>query len=166
MAEEVNPAVQKGNSIPKAPFNPAPVKHLYMEQKRQLGLCYWCGEKYVPNHQCRRQLLQMEGLEEEVEEVEEVVVEEDEKEKEEIEREEGGEISLHALQGCPSGKIIKVKGSHGKRRLMILIQSDSTHSFLDEATAIELQCPTSATFPLSVTVANGSKMLSRSRCQG
>ena len=71
----------------------------------------------------------MEGLEEEVEEVEEVAVGEDEKEREEIAREEGGEISLHALQGFPSGKIIKVKGSQGKRTLMILIDSGSTHSF-------------------------------------
>ena len=79
--------------------------------------------------------------------------------------EEDGKISLHALQGCPSRKIIKVKGNYGKRRLMILIDNGRTHSFLDEATAMELQCPTLATFSLSVTVANGSKMISRFKCQ-
>ena len=47
--------------------------------------------------------------------------------------EEGGEISLHALEGCPSEKIIKVKGSVGKRRVM-----KKHHSFLDEDTALNL----------------------------
>lgn len=48
---------------------------------------------------------------------------------------------------------------------MILIDSGSTHSFLDETTAMELQCPTLATFPLLLTVANGNKMISRFKCQ-
>ena len=38
-------------------------KSLVMDQRRQLGLCYRCGEKFSPGHQCKRQLLSMEGLE-------------------------------------------------------------------------------------------------------
>ena len=83
---------------------------------------------------------------------------------EELQGDERGEISFHALKGCPTGKIIKVKGMAGKRSLMVLIDSGSTHSFLDEATAKALKCKVTATFPLSVTVANGSKMYSKYKC--
>ena len=38
-------------------------------------------------------------------------------------REGDREISLHALQRCPSKKIIKVKGLVGKKKLMVLIDS-------------------------------------------
>ena len=160
-SKAANQVVQRGTLIPKALPSPVPVKPLSMEQKRQIELCFRCGEKYSPGHQCKRRLFQMEGLEEEVEEEEEVAAGEMKDVKEGTAGEEDGEISLHALQGCPSGKIINVKGNYGKRRLMILVDSGSTR----EATAMELQCPTLAIFPLSVTVANGSKMISRFKCQ-
>ena len=54
-----------------------------------------------------------------------------------IVREEDKEISMHALQGCPMGIILKVKGLVGKK-VVILNDSGSTHSFLDEETAIDL----------------------------
>ena len=77
---------------------------------------------------------------------------------------EDGEISLHALKGCPTKKIIKVEGQVGNGKLMVLIESGSTHSFLDENTAKELHCKVKITFPFSVTVGNGNKMYSKSRC--
>lgn len=36
-------------------------KENLIEQRRQLGLCFKCGEKYGPGHQCKRQLMNMEG---------------------------------------------------------------------------------------------------------
>ena len=41
------------------------------DQRRHAGLCYRCGNKYFPGHQCKRQILLLEGDEEEVHEVEE-----------------------------------------------------------------------------------------------
>lgn len=93
-----------------------------------------------------------------------MVVEETENAQEEMQGDEGGEISFHALKGGPTGKIIKVKGLAGKRRLTVLIDGGSTHSFLNEATARDLKCKLTATTPLSVTVANGNKMHSHYKC--
>ena len=70
-------------------------------------------------------------------------------EREEAEEEEqgepvevkGDELSMHALQGHASGKVLKVKGIVGKNALVVLIDSGSTHSFLDEETTTALQCP-------------------------
>ena len=65
------------------------------------------------------------------------------------EEDEGGEISFHALKGGTEGNIIKVKGQAGRRRLPVLIDSGSTHSFLNKATTTDLKCELTATTPLS-----------------
>ena len=43
----------------------------WMEQKRQLGVCFECGDKYSLGHQCKRWLMNMEGYEGEKENEEE-----------------------------------------------------------------------------------------------
>lgn len=130
-----NQMVPKGSLIPKNSPNLASKEPLLVEQKRQLGLCFRYGEKYTPGQQCKRQLLQMERQEEENEEG---MVEVEESKDIGRGTAEDGEISMHALQGCPMGKIIKAKGWVGKKKLMILTDSGSTHSFLNEETALDL----------------------------
>ena len=51
-----------------------------MEQRRQAGLCYNCGDKYFFEHKCKRQLLILEAEENGEEEVE-VTPEVDEEDK-------------------------------------------------------------------------------------
>ena len=116
-----------------------------IEHRRQEGLCFKCGEKYYRGHQCRKQLLFLEGEEEDGQEEEDTLqpLEED-----------NGEISLHAMKGWTNSKIIKVEGKMGGSKLMVLIDSGSTHSFLDEGTARRMKCPLVPTQPLTVTVAN------------
>ena len=48
---------------------------------------------------------------------------------------------------------------------MMLKDSGSTNSFLNEATTTELGCKLTATTPLSITVANGNKMYSHNKCR-
>lgn len=76
---------------------------------------------------------------------------------------EDGEISLQALKGYPTNKIIKVEGLVEKRKLMVLINSGSTPNFLDEKTAKELHYKLKTTFSLLVKVVNGNKIYSKSR---
>ena len=124
-----------------------------MEQRRQANLCFKCGDMYFPGHQCNKQLLLLESEEENIEEEEMFDVP---KEGEE----DNGEISWHALRGLANNKIIKVKGKVEESKLMILIDSGSTHSFLDETTK-RLKCSLINTQPLTVTMANGNKVVSR-----
>ena len=49
---------------------------------------------------------------------------------------------------------------------MVLIDSGSTHSFLDEDMARKLGCEVSNSHPLLVTMANENKVLSQSSCLG
>ena len=156
------PLVTQGT--PKGSFNPSGLWNAVMEQRRQLGLCFKRGDKYSFGHQCKKQLMQIEGSDGEKEEVE--AMDEEEECPRELQGEEGGEISFHALRGSPMGQIIKVKGQVGRTRLMMLIDSGSTHSFISETTASNLKWPLTAATPLSVTVANGSRMYNHYKCMG
>ena len=91
-----------------------------------------CRDRYFPGHQCKRQLLLLEGEDGEWDEVEET------QEVEELDGEYNREISLHALKGLANNKIIKVEGKVLEGSLMILIDSGNTHSFLDEGTTMRL----------------------------
>ena len=87
------------------------------------------------------------------EESEQAVTEEEEDEEEA--KEDNGEISIHALKGVTNNKIMKVEGHVKGKGLMVLIDSGSTHNFLDEGTTKKLGCQLTGMPPLSVTVANG-----------
>lgn len=87
-------------NIPTKTFN-KPTRLLTgaeMDEKRSKGLCYWCDEKYVPGHNCRkgRQLYLLEAEEEEEQhqdfhEVEEEITEEGE------ELLKSPQVSVHAI---------------------------------------------------------------------
>ena len=99
-----------------------------MEQRRHPRLCFPCGEKYSLSHQCKRQLLLLEGEEEEMEAGEEVTAFQSE-----FEAKDNGEVFLHALKGLTNSKIIKVEGRIPDCKLMVLIDSGSTYNFLDKS---------------------------------
>lgn len=129
-----------------------------LEQRRLAGLCIKCGDKYTPGHQCKKQLLLLEGGEEEEEEEMEVIAD--------VHEEDNGAISLHAIKGVASSKIIKVEGRAQEGTLMVLIDKGSTHSFIDEGTTKKMKYPLANTQLLSVTMANGEKVISKSACLG
>ena len=85
---------------------------------------------------------------------------------EDMGEEDNGAISLHAIKGVASSKIIKVEGRVQEGTLMVLIDSGSTHSFIDESTAKKMKYPLASTKPFSVTVANGNRLISKSACLG
>jgi len=150
-----------GGPSGKALALPAPspsIGNSLREQRRLAGLCFRCGDKYTPGHQCKRQLLLLEGIKDGEDEVEEAETQERE------EKDEKMEISLHALRRVSTSKIIKVDDKAQEEDLSIPIDNGSTHSFLDERVAKRLHCRLTGTHPLSVTVANGQKVICRSTC--
>lgn len=40
-------------------------------------------------------------------------------------------ISLHAMVGTPSSKIMRIRGMVNKKHVIVLIDTRSTHNFLD-----------------------------------
>ena len=74
------------------------------------------------------------------------------------------QLSLNALNGIHTDQTMKVTGKcHNS--LYILIDSRSTHNFLDISTAKKLQCEFRRMPPLQVAVANGHQMQCNHRCR-
>lgn len=62
------------------------------------------------------------------------------------------EVSVHAIEGAYSKRTITWK--EGNKEFSILVDGGSTHSFLDEKTALKLRCEDVETVPMQVLVAN------------
>lgn len=104
-----------------------------IEEKRSKGLCFGCEEKYTPGHKCKHHQLFLMEIEEDEAPLED-------EQTQEVTVEEQPLISLHAMTGSFGGSTIRVEGQAGNRRLHILIDSGSTHNFLDTDTARKLGC--------------------------
>lgn len=114
-----------------------------MEEKAR-GICFWCDERFTPGHKCSKRLYNWEFCFEEESEGENDLVE-DEVEKE---QEESGEklklhhltlgapvdssVSLKAITGGQFYDTINVTGRLGSRRFFMLVDTGSTHNFMDE----------------------------------
>lgn len=74
-------------------------------------------------------------------------------------------ISLNALTGLTGYRTMRVIGHFGKQKIHILIDSGSTHNFVDLHTAKKLGCRIHEIDPLQVSVADGNKIVSKSMCK-
>jgi len=137
-----------------------------MQERREKGLCYYCDDKYHIGHKCSRpRVYLLEGLE-----IEEGAVpaeqEQQIQEGEALEapEEEGEllEISLHTIVGAPAPKTMRLIGYINTLEVVILIDTGSTHSFLDPDVAKKAKLPAHGGRMLSVKVANGDSV----PCQG
>ncbi|GJR97046.1 retrotransposable element Tf2 [Tanacetum coccineum] len=75
------------------------------------------------------------------------------------------QISLNALTRLTSYRTMRVIGHFGKQKIHILIDSGSTHNFLDVFMAKKLGCKIQQIDPLQVSVADGNKISTTSMCK-
>ena len=68
------------------------------------------------------------------------------------------QISVHALTRIANFHTMCVTGYYQKKPLYVLIDSGSTHNFLDIEVAKRLGCKSNAFDSLSVVVADGTKL--------
>ncbi|KAL0409740.1 UNVERIFIED_CONTAM: hypothetical protein Sradi_1908400 [Sesamum radiatum] len=118
-----------------------------MRARREKNLCYNCDEIFTPE--------EVQAYEEENEQVEE--------QGEEAETEDVT-LSLNAMRGNVSSGTLRVKGIVNGKEIHILIDSGSTHSFIDEKVAKALGIKTELTTLMVVSVADGYKMMSKVIC--
>lgn len=74
-------------------------------------------------------------------------------------------MSLHVISGMASCSTMKVEGRAHNRTLQLLIDSGTTHNFLDVAMAERLGYQIEFVPPLRVLVANGGGMSCDRRCR-
>ncbi|KAL0318287.1 UNVERIFIED_CONTAM: Retrovirus-related Pol polyprotein from transposon.6 [Sesamum angustifolium] len=82
--------------------------------------------------------------------------------------EQGGEaeiedvtVSINAMHGNVSAGTLRVKGMVNRKEIHILIDSGSTHSFIDEKVVKALGFKVEPTTPMMVSVADGYRMISK-----
>ena len=127
------------------------------EKRKKKRLCYYCNEKYEPDHKCKRkQIFLLDG--DESEEKATCEVENDIKEDDLV-------VSLNAISGSTSHQTMRIRGNIKRKALTILIDSGSTHNFLDPIVAKRTGCLIQTTNPLKVAVADGTKITSDAICR-
>lgn len=145
---------------------------LTIEQKKALGLCFRCNEKYHVGHKCSGRglhAIQADSSETESEEEGPVepIVEEAEEEHAGNGEEEQGIITMCTPNSKNSRNYtIIIKGRVEQVPVCCFIDSGSTHSFIHPAIVQILQLKPILTTPLAVRIANGTKMVTNTLCKG
>ena len=151
-------ADNKGDIRSRVPIQK--VSSAQMEERRKKGLCYYCDTKWHRGHQCKElKLFLMEGTEVIGEEGVLVVEEQPNFEPEQ------SEITLYALLGSPSRGIMRVLGQIRGHWVVILLDTGSSHNFLDFTLVQTLSLPLGATRILEVRVANGALIKTKGECR-
>lgn len=145
--------------------NKKPQQQPQLWQDRQLrdyrkanGLCYSCGEKFVPGHMqvCTKRTkpqvnaLVVNDLDREL--PDEVL---NELPTEDALQEDFGQLSLNAISGSDTLKCIKLKARVRDKTMLILIDSGSTHSFVSSNFVQLAHIPTVSIPAKKVQVATG-----------
>jgi hypothetical protein len=141
------------------------VSETMYKQRCGLGQCFKCGDKLMPGHECMVKGLHMiEGREEE--EFMDAATRNNSTEMAPDSKIEEYGLSLNALADNYAHNTKQIRGSYQGRDLIILIDSGSTHSFMDANVVGELQLSVENSPVLAVIVVNGSIMLCDSYTAG
>ena len=129
-----------------------------MQERRALGLCYNCDEKFFPGHKCTssRFLLLLDDPELIAEPTEEISPTHDHTNTIHF------HLSPQALSGTISPKTLKFTSLIPHLPVIVLIDSGSSHNILQPRIAHHLNLAISPSLPLSVMVGNGAFI----KCQG
>ena len=119
------------------------------EERRRLGLCFNCDEKYSRGHNkvCKRLFL-----------LDCAVDDDDTTAAEDAADTESPVFSLHAVAGVPVADTIQVTVSVGGASFLALLDSGSTHSFIGEDAARRSGLPVQPRPRMTATVANGERV--------
>ena len=163
-ARAIYPSTPRQPSRPRPPsMTPAPtmeepqrprVRRLSAEEiadKRAKGQCYFCPEKFSRDHKCAARggvfCLSLDDAAPEDDDITEEVC-----------------ISLNALTGVPAGDTIRLRVKIQGEELTALVDSGSTHSFINQGVAHRLGLDITHRPGLVVTVANGQQLHSPGIC--
>jgi hypothetical protein len=160
-------------STPAPHPTPLKIQKLTREEmvERQLkGLCYNCDEKYFSGHKCKEQKLFMaiseDVVEDEIEashavelpEPTPITLPSDPPEVEPV-------ISLNALTGFSAPQTLKLIGYIKNWKVIILIDSGSTHNFIHRCISQETHCYIHAVNNFQIMIANGGSMKCGGHCE-
>jgi hypothetical protein len=129
------------------------------EYRRLNNLCFKCGAKYDPTHQCgQKPVAMVNAMEQEIGPIimfEEVL---NLMEMNDIAQAQHLSLSLNALSGSESNNCLRLRALVGNQVMLILVDSGSSNSFINENMLDRIQCEVQDAPPIPVKVANGQFM--------
>lgn len=102
-----------------------------VEDRRKRGLCFHCDERDTFGHKCKK-IFNIEGFEEGFPDADQPPGQED--------LEHQPQVSLNALDSRITPETIKVMGKVRNNTISILVDTGSTHSFLDPHSVRRMNC--------------------------
>lgn len=157
------------STVPPKPSSGFPIQRIsqgQMKERRDKGLCYYCDDKWQPGHKCKApRLYLLSGLEfPPKDSPEEVFYDSTDlvdpvPEFDVVECKEP-EISINAISGSSGSKSMRLVGVLHSQRVSILIDSGSTHNFLDPSLLSKVHLQVAAIPCLTVKIANGDSIQS------
>ncbi|KAJ9561372.1 hypothetical protein OSB04_006532 [Centaurea solstitialis] len=135
-----------------------------VQQRRALGLCYCCDEKYTPGHKCKKKELNVLLVQDEREECNNL-----EEEESAINTTEIGqkvEVHLNSVVGISNPKTMKLVGAIGVQRVVVLIDSGATHNFISKELVKQQRVKVEDTNEYTITLGSGIEEQGRGICRG
>jgi hypothetical protein len=128
------------------------------DYRKANGLCYRCGEKFDQQHQCAKKaelhVLTTEDHHAELaDEVLELLELQDLANAQEL------SLSINAIAGSQSDGTICIRALVKNQVMLLLVDSGSSNTFVNENFARRLNCPTVPILAVSVKVANGEHLV-------
>jgi len=145
---------------------------LSIEAKRvREGKCKYCGEKWDPKHRCNtrdnsRKLYACEAEKDEESQIEESDdgLENPQEVLEELNDDSAPRVSIAAIVGISQPQTLKLKGYIKNKKVTVLIDTGSTHNFLDIQMARNLNLFVYPVPDMKVMVADGKKIENVGKC--
>ncbi|KAK3151850.1 hypothetical protein QOZ80_3AG0251460 [Eleusine coracana subsp. coracana] len=129
--------------------------------RRLNGLCYFCGDKFDADHvsKCikrpKAQLHNLSAQDLDTDLTEEVLQQLDKEDELQM-----GKLSLNVLVGTDEGEAVRVRALVQKQVMLLLIDSGSSHSFVNSAFLQRVGIKPTKCKPVLVTLANGDTLIS------
>jgi Retroviral aspartyl protease len=158
------------NKSYRPPLDPTPfinsfsTKPLTLDQKKTLGLCFTCGDNFFPSHKCKfKGFHYLNG--EELSDAEDTNPDTSfVSPSEHIIGDDSVLIIMCTVATSSPHKRFKFKAQIGQIDIIAIIDSGSTHSFINPLIVQALSLSTFGSSPLTVTIASGSQMTSSIVC--
>jgi hypothetical protein len=157
-------------TTPSPPLKIQKLTQAEMAERQLKGLCYNCDDKYFPGHKCKEQNLFMALSEDTQEDDDDTSPVPESPETSEINPPsdppaEEPIISLNALTSFSAPQTLKLIGYIKHRKVIILVDSGSTHNFIHRRIAQETHCYIHAVNNFQIMIANGGSMKCGGRCE-
>ncbi|XP_027905965.1 uncharacterized protein LOC114165577 [Vigna unguiculata] len=151
--------------------NNPPIKRLStaeLQNRREKGLCYYCDDKYKPGHKCKKQFMLLIAESEDAEgDLTRLLQAEtqDQTDPPNPLDNVAAQISFNALLGHSIPRTLRVLGHIQSSSIAILVDSGSTHNFIQDRKAKFLGLQAVPAQGFHVLVGNGEELSCKSVCK-